>query len=149
MLRTDQPSVPPPCPASAGIALAALLGATALLATACSGGGMADDGAGALQTYQVRGEVTRLAAEQGALYIRHEAIDDFVGIDGEVVGMSAMTMPFPLAEGVGVDGVAAGDKVRFTLEVEWSAEELPYRITRVERLPEDTELEFRKAEPGG
>lgn len=104
-----------------------------------------------VQTYLVRGEVTALPDRDDpttALYIHHEAIDEFTDIDGDVVGMNAMTMPFPLAEGVSLAGVAPGDKVRFTLEVEWEGDP-PYRLGAIEKLPADSELEYRKARPGG
>ena len=73
--------------------------------------------------------------------MRHEAMPGFVGIDGEVVGMESMTMPFPVGEGVELDGVEVGDKVGFTLEVEWEGDP-PYRITRVEELGAETVLDL-------
>ncbi|HUO85947.1 MAG TPA: copper-binding protein [Thermoanaerobaculia bacterium] len=99
--------------------------------------------------YDVRGVVLALpdpARPRAGMRIRHEAIDDFAGIDGEVVGMDSMTMVFPLAEGVGVGGIEVGDQVAFTLEVEWEGEP-PYRLTHLEELPPGTELEFRPATP--
>lgn len=140
-------------------ALAALVGG----AVGCggSGGGGEDRAAGegerpappepATATYEVRGEVTAVpAADEPAaeLILRHEAIDGFTDIDGDVVGMSAMTMPFPLAPGISAAGLAPGDRVRFTLEVTWY-DDPPYRITALEPLPEGTELEFRRAQPDG
>jgi hypothetical protein len=112
---------------------------------ACSGGAeraAREEGAAAVQRYEVRGEVTRLpSAAEPALFVRHEAVPEFVDMDGEVVGMDSMTMPFPLSEGVGLDGVEPGDKVRFTLEVEWEGDP-PYRITRVEELAAGTALDL-------
>jgi hypothetical protein len=81
---------------------------------------------------------------QADLVIRHEAVDDFVGIDGEAVGMDSMTMELPVADGVPFGAVEAGDKVAFTLEVTWRGD-LPFRIVAIEELPADTALEFRKA----
>lgn len=101
------------------------------------------------RTYRVRGEVTAVpdpADPLSDLRIRHEAIDDFVGIDDEVVGMSSMTMPFPVAPQVPVADLAVGDKVAFTLAVDWDGEPA-YQITEIEELPAGTELEFRKARP--
>jgi hypothetical protein len=90
----------------------------------------------------VRGEVTRLpSAAEPALFVRHEAIPGFVDMDGEVVAMESMTMPFPLAAGVALAGIAPGDRVRFTLEVEWEGDP-PYRITRVEKLAAGTVLDL-------
>lgn len=99
------------------------------------------------RTYEVRGEVTRVApAPENSLYVRHEAIPGFVDIDGERVGMDSMTMPFPLGEGVTAEGVEAGDKVRFTLEVDWEGDPA-YRIVRVEELAADTVLDFGARRP--
>jgi len=123
-----------------------LLGPLALLllVAGCAEGGREGDAEAeaAVQRYEVRGEVTRLpSAGVDALSVRHEAIPGFVGIDGEVVGMESMTMPFPLAEGVAPDGLEVGDKVGFTLEVEWEGDP-PYRITRIEALGAETVLDL-------
>ena len=40
-------------------------------------------------------------------------------------------MPFAVAEGVSLDGLAPGDKVEFTLEVRWSSDKDPVRIVRL------------------
>ena len=104
-----------------------------------------------VQSYEVRGQITNLpddADPQANLTIRHEAIDDFVSMNGEVVGMSSMSMPFPVADDVDLDGMEVGDKVSFTLTVDWDGDPA-YQVTRMEPLPEDTELEYRKASPGG
>lgn len=124
--------------------LALVLVLLPLAAAACSGGAPSEGErtAPAVQRYEVRGEVTRLpSAAENALFVRHEAIPGFVDVDGEVVGMDSMAMPFPLAGGVELAGVEAGDKVRFTLEVEWEGDP-PYRITRVEELPAATALDL-------
>lgn len=125
--------------------------AAAALLAACGG---ADDGAGsggAVETYESRGVVLAVpdpADPLSNLEIRHEAIDDFRSIDGEVLGMNAMRMAFPVAEGVDLTGIEPEDKVAFTLEVEWEGEP-PYRVARIEELPAETELEFRQASPPG
>lgn len=130
----------------------AILAATALVLGACTGGGGAAPATnGDVDTYETRGVVVRVpdpADPLSNLDIRHEAIDDFRSIDGEVVGMGSMSMPFPLADGVDLGAIAPGDKVAFTLEVEWEGEP-PYRVTRIEKLPADTELDFREASPPG
>jgi Cu/Ag efflux protein CusF len=118
-------------------------------------GGNAAEGAGAAGAaaavrYELRGEVTAVPdpdRPRSALVIRHEAVDDFADIDGDVVGMDAMTMPFPTAPGVSLDGIEPGDRVSFTLEVAWD-DDPPYRITRLEELPAETPLTFRRARPG-
>jgi len=97
--------------------------------------------------YEVRGVIQELPDPQdplSGLYIRHEAIDDWVGMDGEVQPMDAMTMPFPVAEDVTFEGIAIGDKVTFTLEVNYDADPA-VQVTEMTRLPEDTELDFRDA----
>lgn len=109
---------------------------------ACSGSEEEERGEVVVQRYEVQGEVTRLPSPGAeALYVRHEAIPGFVDMDGDVVGMESMAMPFPLAEGVALDGVEVGDKVEFTLEVEWEGDP-PYRITRVEELGAETLLDL-------
>jgi len=129
------------------IALSALL---ATLACAPSGG---DDGAqedsGADQAYTVRGEVTATPGQNGLtedqIRIHHEAVPGFVGYDGEVVGMASMTMPFPAADSIDLGELAVGDKIEFTFEVNWDASP-GYRITRIKKLPPDTELDFGRRE---
>ncbi len=107
-------------------------------ATAAAG----PDEAAAVQRYEARGVVSRLPTESApALYVRHETIPDFVGFDGEVVAMESMIMPFPLAGGIDLAGIEPGDKVAFTLEVEWESDD-PYRISRIEELPPDTALDL-------
>ena len=137
---------------------ALLLLLAALVAGAACGPGDGGDGGDApagtpvesedTRRYTVRGEVTALAASYqpaNTLRIRHEAIPDFVGYDGEVVGMASMTMPFPVAEEVDVEGIEVGDRVEFTMEVAWEGSP-PYRITRIEELPAGTELDFDRDE---
>lgn len=123
----------------------AAVAAAALLA-ACGGGA-----GGEVHSYESRGVVLGVpdpADPLSNLEIRHEAIDGFRSIDGEVVGMNSMRMAFPLAEGVDLAGIEPGDKVAFTLEVEWEGEP-PYRVARIEELPADTEIELREAAPPG
>ncbi|HEV2851522.1 MAG TPA: hypothetical protein VHC97_01845 [Thermoanaerobaculia bacterium] len=96
--------------------------------------------------YTVRAQVVQPPDPKTGLYIYHEAIDDWVGRDGEVTGMDTMAMPFPVAQGVPLGGIEANDKVEVTLHVDWNAER-PLEITRVRELPADTQLEFRAARP--
>ncbi len=83
----------------------------------------------------------------GGLYLYHEPIDDWVGRDGKHDGMDTMAMPFPVAGGVPLAGVAANDKVEVTLHVDWTADRA-LEITRLRKLPKDTRLVFRSARPG-
>jgi hypothetical protein len=118
----------------------------ALLAACGAGGGRPAKG----RTYTVRAQVIQLPApgsRPGSLTVQHEAVDDFVGRDGQVEGMDPMAMPFPLAEGVSLAGVAAGDVVEMKLHVDWDAEPA-VRITGVRKLPPGTRLAFRAAAPG-
>ncbi|HEX4960968.1 MAG TPA: copper-binding protein [Thermoanaerobaculia bacterium] len=80
------------------------------------------------------------------LYLYHEAIDDWVGRDGKRDGMDPMAMPFPVARGVSLAGIAANDKVEVTLHVDWQADRA-IEITKLRKLPADTKLVFRAAKP--
>jgi len=97
----------------------------------------------------VRGVVADLpdpARPVSNFVVHHERIDDFVNGAGEVVGMAEMQMPFPLAEGVSIEGLAIGDKIEFTFEVRWDRSRTPplpsWHLTEWTRLPPETELHF-------
>ena len=94
--------------------------------------------------YEVRGVIADLPPEGQPLdwmAIQHEAVPDFVGIDGEVEPMHTMTMRFPVGEGVDLSSSAVGDKIAFELEVDWEAGE-PARVLAMSPLPAETELDF-------
>lgn len=98
---------------------------------------------GPATTYEIRGVVVALPApgnHKSELRIHHEAIPSF-SIKGKVVGMAEMTMPFPLAEGVSLEGLAPGDPVAFTMEVR-EQPTLRYQVTRISELPAGTTLNF-------
>lgn len=96
--------------------------------------------------YTLRGQVVALPAGPGQpLLLRHEPVDDFADASGKVVGMDSMTMPFPLAAGVSLDGVAQGDKVEVVFSMSWSPQR--YAIERLKKLPADTGLRSGKARP--
>jgi Copper binding periplasmic protein CusF len=100
-------------------------------------------------TYTVRGQVTQLPDPRSpgsGLYVSHEAVDNFVGRSGEVEGMNPMNMPFPVAEGVSLDGIAPRDVIEFDLHVDWQADR-SVEITRIRELPPGTKLDFRLARP--
>lgn len=160
-MLTQRPLVPPTPRTPVRATLAVSIPILALLLVAACGGGAGeptakdDDDAPSptavtdARTYQVRGQVTGLpdpADPMANFTIRHEAIDDFESMDGEVVGMSSMSMPFPVGSEVSLDGVEVGDKVSFTLEVDWDGDPA-YQVTSLEALPADTELDYRKARP--
>lgn len=123
-----------------------LVALTTLLA-ACGGQTqVSDDDLPPPAAYEVRGLVRQVKEQsigRTQLSIHHEAMPEFVGIQGEVEGMKSMTMPFTVAETVDLEGVAPGTKVLFQLTVDWSAPE-PALITGIEVLPEDFELQLEK-----
>lgn len=96
--------------------------------------------------YTVRAQVVQPPDAKTGLYIYHEAIDDWVGRSGKVEGMDTMAMPFPVAQGVPLEGIQANDKVEVKLHVNWESDR-PVEITEVRKLPPDTKLEFRAAKP--
>jgi len=107
--------------------------------------GVADTAA----TYVVRGALEGVPGPgkpQHALLIRHEAIDNFAGVGGEVWGMDSMTMPFLVDEDLPLEGYQIGDKIRFTLVIDWF-QDPAQEIIAIEKLPADTELTFRAAQP--
>jgi hypothetical protein len=130
----------------------------ALIAIACGGGAADDPGdPGSAATapgaqadrYAVRGEVVSLPASPDSgtgFYVRHEAIDDFKDADGNVVGMDAMTMQFPLSDPSLLEGVAVGDKVELVYLVDWHGGTMQ-DVGAVTLLSPDVELEFREARP--
>lgn len=111
-----------------------------VLAAACTGllacgGGSGDDSTPAdaddatVQRYEVDGIVRQLPGSGGKeLMIRHVAIPDFVNARGDTIGMDAMTMGFPLADGVDLSAIAPGDTVVFNFEVNWDGSP-PLRLT--------------------
>lgn len=109
-----------------------------------------DDGdESAPETYVIRGQIAALPKADDArssLAIRHEAIDDFKGVGGEIWGMDSMTMPFDVSDDLPLDGFAVDDKVQFTLVIDWFGDPAQ-EVTSIEKLAPDTELEFRKAQP--
>lgn len=125
--------------------LLAPLAVLCLVAAACAGSAPeVTETAGDVHVYEIRGQVTALpdpADPLSNLRVRHEAIPHFVSIDGQVVGMDSMNMPFPVAAGLDLSEIAVGDKVRMTFEVEWEGE-IPYQATKMEKLPADAVLDF-------
>jgi hypothetical protein len=101
------------------------------------------------RTYTVRGQVTQLPDPGNpgtGLYLNHEAIDDFVSRDGEMVGMDPMTMSFLVDEEVPLEGIGVGDVVEFKLHVDWGAE-TEAEIVEIRELPPGTKLVYRAAQP--
>ena len=96
------------------------------------------------RTYELR-EVIRQISETAdgdtRLWIHHETVPDFVGLDGKVEPMKAMIMPFTVSDTLDVSDLAPATKIAFELTVDWSAAE-PGLITAIEILPEGTVLAF-------
>jgi Cu/Ag efflux protein CusF len=95
----------------------------------------------------VRASVTQLPGTDNLLYLHHEAIDRFRDEDGKIVGMDSMTMPFPIAKGLSLQGIEAGDKVTATLQIDWKA--VPgVQVVAIEELPVGAPpLVFGEAKP--
>ncbi|MFT3686495.1 MAG: copper-binding protein [Phycisphaerales bacterium] len=73
--------------------------------------------------------------------VHHEAIPTFKDKDGKIVGMHSMTMEFPPAKGVDLSKLKKGDKVSVTFSVWWGTTP-PWLAVKVEKLPDDTKLDF-------
>lgn len=98
--------------------------------------------------YTVRGEIEQLPSAENPLddfRVHHEAIHTFVNRKGEMKGMNSMTMPFPLGEGVRLDGFAVGEKI--SMEFTVVREPWGYHVTGIKKLPAETELTYGKADP--
>jgi len=105
--------------------------------------GASADRQGITYTYHLRGIIK--AMPQGgqlpeSLSIKVGPITHWVGMSGKVEPMMAMTMPYQLAHGVSLHGIAAGDKVAFTYEVNWIADRMV--ITQIKKLPAHTVINF-------
>lgn len=96
------------------------------------------------RAYTVRGVIEQLPDPKkpgSYLQIHHEAIPDFVS-NGQAVGMSEMSMPFPTAPGVSLDGFHIDDAVEFILEVQ-EKPRMDYRVTRMVKMAEGTAPNFK------
>ena len=101
------------------------------------------------RTYTTRGQVVQLPdpANPGTgIMLNHEAIDQFMDRQGEIVGMDPMSMPFPVSGDVPLDGIQVGDVVEFKLHVDWGGDP-EVEITEIRELPAGTKLNFRAAKP--
>lgn len=118
------------------------------------------DGEARLDVYtSIQGEIKSMPSEGmmgGEAQIRHRQIPDFKGADGSIPetqdgipGMRSMTMPFPIADGVSLDGYAVGDKVEFDFAVSWDGPRPSWEITRIVKLDPSTEIDYEnvKSEP--
>jgi len=99
----------------------------------------------------ILGEIAAMPIEgdpSSELRIYHEHIPTFrtkqgtiFVNNGGVPGMNAMEMPFPPADGLSLDGLAVGDKIRFTFAVNWGGERA-WEVTKIEKLPADTVIDY-------
>jgi Cu/Ag efflux protein CusF len=127
-------------------ALMGLFGFFIPLLIACGGKtpGAEDGPSSTARSYTVRGEVRSLPQPDdpaSSFQLHHEAIPEFVGIDGEVVGMTPMTMPFPVQPGQLPAGIAVGDAVAMTFRVDWEGSPA-IEVVEIKTLPPETELRF-------
>lgn len=107
--------------------------AALVVAGACGG---SSPSVGTEHSYTVTAEIVRLPkpdAPRRDLVLAHEAIPEFVDIRGENTGMEAMTMPFPLAQGLDLGSLQPGDHVRATFVVRFQGSP-PYQVTHLEKI---------------
>lgn len=100
-------------------------------------------------TYTVRGKVVSVPIagnSRSQFTVHHEAIDNFRSMSGKVTGMNSMTMEFPPAPGVSLEGIKPDDIVELTFSV-WWRESDAWQAVKVVKLPPDTVLTFGKAKP--
>ncbi len=93
-------------------------------------------------SYTVRGIVVSLPTSTLDLQVKHEPIPEFDAGPGKPPGMNAMTMGFPLADDIDIDGMAPGQKVRLAFEVTHRPDGAlkHFELVRWSALPDDTEL---------
>jgi Cu/Ag efflux protein CusF len=63
-----------------------------------------------IETEWVKAQVVKVDTGRGKVLLKHEAIAS--------IDMDAMTMPFKVKEAAMLDGIQAGDKVRFSVQVQ-------------------------------
>ena len=98
---------------------------------------------GITYTYHLRAIVKALplpGQSPASISLKTQPIANWVGFNGHVTPMMAMTMPYQLAPGVSLSGIAFGDKVAFTYKVNWTRDRMV--ITRIQKLPAGTILHF-------
>jgi Cu/Ag efflux protein CusF len=127
----------------------AMLGA--IVAAGCSGGQRNERPAGASDTqiYVIRGEVISVpqAGKPGTEFIvKHEPVDNFRNANGQIVGMSTMSMPFTPGKGLLLEGIKPGDKIEMRWILQWKPEAKEY-VESVRKLPAETQLRFGEVHP--
>lgn len=102
------------------------------------------EGADGVNAYTVRGivkDLPREGAPASDFRVFHEAIPEFVHSDGTPGGMGAMQMGFSYPD-EGFGDLRVGDKIQFRWLVRWEGRTPRSRVTDVEVLPPDTELDL-------
>lgn len=95
--------------------------------------------------YTVRGRVIAIPQPDrpaSEFVVHHEPLPSYMS-GGEVVGMPAMHMPFPLGKGVSLADIQPGDPVTITFDVVYHPETgipVDMFVTRIVELPGDTPL---------
>ncbi len=98
---------------------------------------------GTTYTYHLRGIVRalpRAGQSPRSIEIKTEPIARWVNFNGKIHPMMAMTMPYQLAHGLALRGLAVGDKVAFTYQVNWTADQMV--VSSISKLPPRTVLKF-------
>lgn len=97
--------------------------------------------------YTVRGRIQALPDENkptSQFLVHHEPVPSFMR-EGTVVGMKSMTMPFPVAKSLSLDGFFVDDIIELTFEIQLDPETsrtLQYEAISVTRLSPETALVF-------
>jgi Cu/Ag efflux protein CusF len=119
-------------------------GVFAMVSTGCSREPAAPVRGAPDHTYSVRGLVEMIPAKDkptAEFVVHHEPIPEFVNPNG-TKGMPAMSMPFPLAKGVSIEGVKVGDAVELTFNLWTTPGVRGFEVTQVRTLPAGTTLNF-------
>ena len=88
-------------------------------------------------TYSMKGEIRALPGVGRAsneVLIKHEAVPEYRDTAGKVVGMSAMTMPFYLKDGVALGDLKVGDRVAFKVEARFEPR-FTEEVVSIEKAP--------------
>lgn len=93
-----------------------------------------------VKSYAVRGKVVSVDPDASRAQILHESVPTFEDRTGKVIGMDPMAMPFKVI-GYDVSTLTPGDKVVFTMCVDWGADQA-FWAQDLQLLPADTALVF-------
>lgn len=133
----------------------ALMAAVVGLVAGCGGPPAPTAPEAPVASYTVRGRIVSLpdpARPAAELIVHHEPIPSFMS-GGEVIGMDAMAMPFPIVnDSVSLAGLAVGDAVTLTFDVTYDATTLTPAevvVTGVSPLPAGVRLSIDPPGEGG